>query len=113
MKPLQDFSSSSYHDMLDFRVLDPAGESVGTLYSMWSDQSTGRFEFIGFKTTWLSGKNHIVPATNVQVDLESKTIHVPYTVEFLKGAPAFDAAAEITEEQEATIREHYDKPRLP
>lgn len=107
MKPLQDFSSSSYHDMLDFLVVDPAGESVGTLYSMWSDQSTGRFEFIGFKTAWLSGKNHIVPAAEVQVDPDKKTIHVPYTVEFLKDAPTFDAAAEITEEQEKSIREHY------
>ena len=107
MKPLQDFPSSSYHDMLDFLVVDSAGERVGTLYSMWSDQATGRFEFIGFKTAWLMGKNHIVPAVGVQVDEEEKTIHVPYTVEFLKDAPTFDAAAEITEEQENAIRAHY------
>lgn len=93
--------------MLDFAVVDPAGESVGTLYSMWSDQSTGRFEFIGFRTAWLLGKNHIVPAAEAQVDVEKKTIQVPFTVEFLKDAPTFDAAAEITEEQERAIRAHY------
>ncbi len=85
---------------------------MGTLYSMWSDQSTGKFEFLGFKTGWLMGKNHIMPVTGVQVDEEKKIIQVPYTAESLKNAPAFDADAEITEEHEAAVREHY-KAGLP
>ena len=107
MKPLQDCTSATYHDFLDFEIIDKNSESVGTLYSMWSDQGTGRFEFLGFKTGWLMGKNHIMPVTGVQIDEEKKVIQVPYTVEFLKEAPAFDAAAEITEQDENKIREHY------
>ncbi len=107
MKPLQDCAGSNYQDYLDFEIVDQNDRNLGTLYSMWSDQGTGRFEFLGFKTGWLMGKNHIMPVTGVEVDEEKKIIRVPYTAEFLKDAPSFDATEGITEEQEASIRAHY------
>ena len=107
MKLLTDYSSATYHDLLDFAVVDKAGEAVGALFSSWSDQKTGNFEFIGVKTGWLLGKNHIIPAKDAQVDEEKKTIQLPYTAELLKEAPACDAAAEITEEHEKEIRDFY------
>lgn len=107
MKPLQDYPGASYSDFLDFRVVDQAGEEVGTLYSTWSDQHTGKFEFIGVKSGWFLGKNHIIPAQDAQVEEEKQTIHIPYTAEFLKAAPVCDAAAEVTEEHEKAIREYY------
>ena len=107
MKSLQEYTSASYHDLLDFAVVDKNAESVGSLFSSWSDQKTGAFEFLGVKTVWLTGKNHVIPATGVQIDEEKKTIHLPYTAEFLKQAPVCDAAAEITEEHENEIRGYY------
>ena len=107
MKSLQEYTSASYHDLLDFAVVDKNDESVGSLFSSWSDQKTGAFEFLGVKTAWLTGKNHVIPAKDVQIDEEKKTIHLPYTVEFLKDAPVCDAAAEITEEHENKIRDYY------
>lgn len=112
IKPLEDATSASYHDFLDFEIVDKNNASVGTLFSMWSDQKTGKFEFMGFKTGWLLGKNHIMPVTGVTVDEEKKVIQVPYTNEFLKDAPVFSEAAEITEEHEREVRDHYkDAPR--
>lgn len=109
MKSLQEYTSVAYHDLLDFAVVDKEGESVGTLFSSWSDQKTGGFEFLGVKTGWLLGKNHVIPAKEVQVDEEKHTIHLPYTAVFLKEAPVCDAAAEITEEHENQIRQYYAK----
>lgn len=109
MKPLTDFPSAAYHDLLDFAVVDKNGEAVGALFSSWSDQKTGGFEFLGVKTGWLLGKNHIIPAKGAQVDEEAKKILLPYTAEVLKEAPVCDAAAEITEEHEKAIRDYYDK----
>ena len=107
MKPLEEYTVDSYHDLLDYAVVDQAGEDVGILYSMWSDQKTGAFEFLGVKSAWMIGKNHIVPAKGAQVDDENRKVQVPYPAEYLKGAPNFDAAAEVTEEQEQSIRAYY------
>src|SRR5438874_528313 len=109
MKPLQDFGSATYHDFLDFLVVDKDGKDVGTFFSAWSDQKTGNFEYLGIKTGFLLGKNHIVPAKGAEVDEEKKTIHVPYTLDFLKEAPVCDAAAEVTEEHENEIKAYYAK----
>ncbi len=111
MKPLQEYPGASYHDFLDFLIVDQTGEQVGTLYSAWSDQHTGAFEFLGIKTNLLTTKNHIVPARDALVDEEKQTIQVPYTLEFLKAAPVCDAAAEVTEEHEKAIREYYRSSR--
>lgn len=112
IKPLEECAGSNYQDYLDYKIIDKNGEDVGALYSMWSDQSTGRFEFLGFKTGWLVGKNHIMPVTGVGLDDEAKFVQVPYTVEFLKDAPAFAAEAEITAQDEDKIRAHY-QPEQP
>ena len=107
MKPLQDYTSATYHDFLDFLIVDKDGQDVGTLFSAWSDQATGAFEYLGIKTGFLLGKNHIVPARDAQVDEEKQTIQVPYTVEFLKDAPVCAAEAEVTEEHEKEIKAYY------
>ena len=109
MKSIQDFPSANYHDFLDFLIVDKAGEEVGTLFSAWSDQKTGAFEYLGIKTGFLLGKNHIVPAKDAQVEEEKRTIHLPYTLQFLKEAPVCDASAEITEEHENEIKAYYAK----
>ena len=109
MKPLHEFTSATYHDFLDFLVVDREGKEVGTLFSAWSDQETGAFEYLGIKTGFLMGKNHIVPAGGAQVDEDGHSIHVPYALEFLKDAPVCDAAAEITEEHEKEIKAYYTK----
>ena len=109
MKALRDCPGSNYHDYLDFKIIDKNGEDVGALFSMWSDQATGQFEFMGFKTGWLVGKNYIMPVKGVQVDEEQKLVQVPYAVEFLKDAPTFAPEAEVTAEDEDRIKDYYDE----
>ena len=93
MKALSTVTSAAYHDLIDYAVTDQGGDSVGTLHSLWADQDQGALEFLGVKTGWLFGSNHVVPTANAQIDEASRTIQVPYAVDLIKGAPAIAADA--------------------
>ncbi len=107
MQALSTIHSGTFHDLIDYSVVDQSGDSVGTLHSLWADQETGGLEFLGVKTGWLFGSNHVVPTAQAQVDEASRTIQVPYALDLIKGAPAIAADAEITEDQEAEIYRYY------
>ena len=109
MKALDTITNTGYADLIDYAVVDQANDSVGTLHSLWSDQNTGGLEFLGVKTGWLFGSNHVVPTANAQVDEAARTIQVPYRLDLIKNAPAVAADAEITEEQEAEIYRYYQQ----
>lgn len=107
MKMLNTLTSNAYHDLIDYNVVDQSGDNVGSLHSLWSDQNTGALEFLGVKTGWLFGKNHVVPAEKAQIDEENRFIQIPFAAAFIKEAPSIAADAEITEEQEAEIYRYY------
>ena len=107
MKMLNTLTSNAYHDLIDYNVVDQGGDHVGTLHSLWSDQNTGALEFLGVKTGWLFGKNHVVPASSAQIDEDNRFVQIPFAADFIKEAPSIAADAEITEEQEAEIYRYY------
>ena len=107
MKMLNTLTSNAYHDLIDYNVVDQGGDHVGTLHSLWSDQNTGALEFLGVKTGWLFGKNHVVPADKAQIDEDNRFVQIPFAADFIKEAPSIAADAEITEEQEAEIHRYY------
>ena len=108
MKMLNTLTSSAYHDLIDYNVVDQGGGHVGTLHSLWSDQNTGALEFLGVKTGWLFGKNHVVPASQAQIDEDNRFVQIPFAADFIKEAPSIAADAEITEDQEAEIYRYYN-----
>ena len=107
MKMLNTLTSNAYHDLIDYNVVDQGGDHVGTLHSLWSDQNTGALEFLGVKTGWLFGSNHVVPAEKAQIDEENRFVQIPFAAAFIKEAPSIAADAEITEDQEAEIHRYY------
>ena len=107
MKMLNTLTSNAYHDLIDYNVVDQGGDHVGTLHSLWSDQNSGALEFLGVKTGWLFGKNHVVPANQAQIDEDNRFVQIPFAADFIKEAPSIAADAEITEEQEAEIHRYY------
>ena len=107
MKALSTVNQASRLDLLDYTVVDQNKENIGTLHSMWNNQHTNELEFLGLKTGWLFGSNHVVPADNAQVDEATRTIQVPYTLALIKDAPSMDADSEISDEQEAEIYRYY------
>ena len=107
MNTLSTQSADTAHTLLDYKVVDQNGSEIGTVHSFWADQQTGMLEFIGVKTGWLFGQNHVVPVEKVQLDQAAQTVSVPYTAEFVKGAPSFNADAEISDSEEADIFRYY------
>ena len=107
MKLLNTINSSRHSDLFDYAVVDQAGESLGTLHSMWNSEHTGELEFLGVKTGWLFGSNHVVPAEQAQIDESARTIQVPYLLAKIKDAPSVEADATISAEEEAEIYRYY------
>ena len=108
MTALSSRSAENIHDLLDFNVVDQAGNEIGTLHSFWADHDTGKLEFVGGKTGWLFGQNHVMPADRVEFDDAARTVRVPYDADFVKGAMSVDADAEISDEEEAEIYRYYN-----
>lgn len=107
MKLLQTLTAASLEGIIDHKVIDQGGEPIGTLHSLWSDPATGSVEFLGVKTGWIFGHNHVVPAAGAELEEDRFSVRVPFAAAFIKGAPSIPAAAEITEAQEARIYAYY------
>ena len=107
MKALRTITPANLTDLFDYTVVDQAQASLGTLHSMWNSQQTGELEFLGVKTGWIFGSNHVVPAEQAQIDESARTIQVPYLVAKIKDAPSVEADATISDEQEAEIYHYY------
>ena len=93
--------------MIDYKVIDQTGADIGTLHSFWADPQTGDLQFLGVKTGWLFGQNHVIPVERVEIDDADRTVRIPYTAEFVKGALSIDADSEISDEQEQEIYRYY------
>ncbi len=111
MKTSDTIDNNNSHDLFDYSVVDQAGENLGTLHSMWNHAETGKLEFLGVKTGWLFGSNHVVPADKAKIDGTARTIQVPYSLDLIKDAPTVDADATITDEEEAEIYHYYGSAR--
>ncbi len=111
MKSLNTLTGDALEQMIDYKVVDQTGASIGTLHSLWSDPTTGAVEFLGVKTGWLFGHNHVVPAEKAELDDANSVVRLPYTEIFIKEAPSMSADAEISEVEEDDIFRYYGLPR--
>ena len=111
MKPLKNLTGDSLEQLIDYQVVDQNGDEIGSLHSLWSEPDTGAVEFLGVKTGWLFGQNHVVPAEKAELDETESVVRLPYTAMFIKEAPAISADAEISEAEEASIYQYYGLDR--
>ena len=107
MKSLKNLTGDSLEQLIDYNVVDQNGDEIGTLHSLWSDPDTGAVEFLGVKTGWLFGHNHVVPAGKAELDENANVVRLPYTEAFIKEAPSISADAEISEAEETNIYRYY------
>ena len=111
MKSLKNLTGDSLEQLIDYQVVDQNGDEIGTLHSLWSEPDTGAVEFLGVKTGWLFGHNHVVPAEKAELDESENVVRLPYTSLFIKEAPSMSADAEISEAEEANIYQYYGLDR--
>lgn len=113
MKAIKTMSSDSLEAIIDFKVVDETGEAIGSLHSLWSDPATGVVEYLGVKTGWLFGRNHVAPADRAELDESQSAVRLPYGEAFIKEAPSISADSEISETEEAEINAYYQRGAAP
>lgn len=107
MNTFDDLTDQTFHSVIGRKVVDSRGEDIGTLEALWTDEETGKVEFIGVKTGWIFGKTHVVPARGVEIRDDQDQIRVPYEAQFVKDAPSYPAHEELTDAQEREIYQYY------
>jgi uncharacterized protein (TIGR02271 family) len=93
--------------IIGYEVVDRNGNDVGKVQNLWTDES-GQPAFLGVTTGWLFGKNHVVPAQNVDVNERRRKVRLPYSEIRIKEAPSFAADSELTEAEVNKIYGYYD-----
>lgn len=107
MNSLNTVTADASSELLDRHVIDDKGDEIGTIDAFWTDESSGKIEFVGVKTGWIFGKTHVVPAEGVEI-ADNGNIRVPYDAEYVRNAPSYAADQNLTDVQESEIYRHYN-----
>ena len=99
-------SNDTVQRLIGYEIRDENEEEIGEVHNLWLDD-TGQPIFLGVKTGWFFGKNHVVPVYGAQVNNNQEIIRIPYTKEKIQGAPTNDADQEISDAHVQEILEYY------
>jgi len=88
-----------------WRVVDPAGEEIGTLDEIYLDDDTGEPEWALVKTGLLSRGTPFVPLAGAEG--EGDVVTVRFSKDQVKDAPSVKAGEELSQEQESQLYAHY------
>ncbi len=98
----------NFESYIGHHIVDRDEEVIGRLSSLWTDES-GQPAYLGVKTSWFSGKNHVIPAHAASMDSRRERIRVPFSVQAVKDAPDFDPDCELSDADERRIEEYYSR----
>lgn len=101
---------SSYERIIGYTVQDSIGQDVGKVHNLWIDD-TAQPLFLGVKTGWLFGKNHVVPLGQTDVNDHRRVVRLPFTEDQIKNAPTFEENADIADYDQDRIFEYYGVQR--
>ena len=96
--------------LIDYDVQDQSNNKIGTVNNLWTDES-GQPTFLGVKTGWLFGKNHVVPVHTASVNDRQRIIRLPFSEQKIKDAPSFDADCDLSDADEDRIYSYYSVQR--
>jgi sporulation protein YlmC with PRC-barrel domain len=105
MSTFDELTDETFPSIIGRKVADQHGDDVGTLDALWTDEDTGKVEFLGVKTGWIFGKTHVVPAHGAQI--QEDYVRVPYDADFVKDAPSYPPHEELSYAQEREVYEYY------
>ena len=94
--------------MLAYNVFDKNDEKIGHVSGLWTE-AQDQIAFVGVKTSWLSGRTHVIPAQGMQVNHQRETIRVPYAAEIVKDAPTYDPGEELDYTKEQEVYAYYSR----
>jgi uncharacterized protein (TIGR02271 family) len=97
---------AEYERLIGYDVIDKSGNKIGTVNNLWVDQNH-QPEFIGVKTGWFSGKNHVVSVHTADMNHKSRIIRLPFSEDKIKNAPSFDADADLSDTDDQQVYRYY------
>jgi hypothetical protein len=93
-----------YHGMC---VLDAADREVGIVDWVWSDAPMSHGEFIGVQLQWLRGKARAIPTEGSTVDVETRTVRVPYVKDQIRRAARYAIDRQLSADARRDIWAQY------
>ncbi|MBV9998750.1 MAG: PRC and DUF2382 domain-containing protein [Verrucomicrobia bacterium] len=105
MNTFDDINDQTFQSLIGRKVVDNRGDTIGTLDALWTDEASGKVEFLGIKTGWLLGKIHVVPARSVEI--HDDQVRVPYDAELVKNAPSHPAEEVLSDAREQEVIQYY------
>lgn len=96
--------------IIDFDVHDQADRKIGTVQNLWTDDRN-QPTFLGVKTGWIFGKNHVVPVHDASVNTNRRIVRVSFAEDKVKDAPSFDPDYNLSDADEERIYSYYGVQR--
>jgi PRC-barrel domain len=96
-----------YNWLLQCDVIDAHGEDIGKVATAWLDMATGKVEFIGVMTHWLTLDVLAIPVVHGGLREDTRVIRLPYAMDVIKQAPRYASHGTLNDEEKATIYEHF------
>jgi uncharacterized protein (TIGR02271 family) len=86
-------------------MVDPAGDKLGTIDTIYLDDETGQPEWATVTSGLFSAKTAFVPLAQAQDTGDS--VQVPYDKQQVKNAPTMEADGQLSQDDEAELYRHY------
>jgi uncharacterized protein (TIGR02271 family) len=86
-------------------MVDPAGDKLGTIDTIYLDDETGQPEWATVTSGRFTATTAFVPLTQAQDTGDS--VQVPYDKQQVKNAPTMEADGSLSQKEEAELYRHY------
>jgi hypothetical protein len=96
-----------YHWLMQCEAIDAYGENIGKVDTAWLDMATGKVEFIGVMTHWLTLQVLSVPVVHGELREDTRVIRLPYAMDIIRHAPRHVSHGTLNDEERAAIYEHF------
>ncbi len=98
-------SNEQLRDVMGSNVETTDGDKIGSAGAIYTDDQTGRPEWVTVRTGLFGTKESFVPLE--QADFSGGTLRVPYSKDQIKNAPQVDPDGHLSPEQEAELYRYY------
>ena len=90
-------------------LIDRDGEKIGKIAEVYLDKHTHEPAWVTVKTGLIGNRVSVVPIGDSIS--EGEIVRVPYAKEHVKDSPDIDPDAELTEDDESALYDHYGVER--
>ena len=92
-------------DWIGRTAIDPEGDKIGKIADLYSDEDTGRPEWLAIKTGLFGTHVSFVPLAGATP--QGDDLMLPYEKDLVKQAPHVDPDGHLEPDEEATLYNHY------